>query len=206
MKIKSKIVLFVCAFVLIFSVLSVSCFAYVPSIQAGESYVFASFVLTEDVNGEPLDFDASGDITVRIDGYDYFNFTVVDRSVHISGLLYEYIFSYDFNDSGAWTWVRSDYHGNYVFLDSLEFTVASISQDIYPYFINWLSDNVYLVSSDSFYDDLYTSISDGVFGVGAQLTSEQVMTLTLISTVLSYAFILLPLLLVIGFVLRCFRL
>ena len=67
--------------------------------------------------------------------------------------------------------------------------------------------SVFSVSSnDSFYDSLYSSISDGVFGVGADLTSEQVMTLTLISTVLSYAFILLPLLLVIGFVLRCFRL
>ena len=205
MKFKSKTVLFFCAFALIFSVFSVSCFAYVSTIEQGHTYSFAPSITLEDSNGVPFDFDASGDLVVSIDGYICDQFIVSDSTIHIYGSDLSLYYSYS---SGAgWTWIKAFADGSSTVVFSPEFTVVSVSEFVYYPFIDWLSGSVFSVSSnDSFYDSLYSSISDGVFGVGADLTSEQVMTLTLISTVLSYAFILLPLLLVIGFVLRCFRL
>lgn len=200
MKIKSKIILFVCAFALIFSVLSVSCFAFVSSIDIGKTYRFISYPVLSDSQGEYLEFDVSGEISLEIDGLTYTSFIVENGSLSFA------------NDSTSWrfdelsgVWTYSDSSSTEK-LDAPFFEVTFISPSIDYRFYNWFLGNITLVSDDSFYDNLYSSISSGVFGPGAVLTPEQTMTLTLISTVLSYAFILLPLLLVIGFVLRCFRL
>ena len=202
MKFKSKIVLFVCAFALIFSVLSVSCFAFVQSIEPGVVYTLTQSPVFEDyISGEAYDFDFSGDYIFVVDDVEYSGFVIQNNAFTIyNDTSY---FSYS-GLTSTWSFTSS---GETVELDyPVSFTI-SVLPSASGVGYRWLLDNLVLVSdNDSFYYSLFSSISDGVFGVGADLTPEQVMTLTLISTILSYAFILLPLLLVIGFVLRCFRL
>lgn len=203
MKIKSKIVLFVCAFALIFSVLSVSCFADSSTLSVGSTYTFSSSPTLSDSLGEFYDFDVTYEILLEIDGVLYDTFVVSNDFITIaSGSSAIYFNRY----TEGWDFVPDLSSSEYVEIDPPTFTLVSISTNISLDFVSWFLTNISSVSDSSFYSQIFSSISDGVFGVGADLTPEQVMTLTLISTILSYAFILLPLLLVIGFVLGCFRL
>lgn len=55
------------------------------------------------------------------------------------------------------------------------------------------------------YSDLYYVLKDAIYGADVELTGSQEYALTLISTILTYATVLLPVLLVVGIAVWCFK-
>lgn len=192
MKFKSKIIIFICTFALLFSLLAVSCFALVEDLVTGNRYIPST-----DPSVYPADpFYASASFSINGELCFFVEILPEGLVFYDSEEVQRYIF---LNTLG---WLRPD--ATPISVEFITFNVFTGSSEEYDILCSVLND--YVESDpDSFYNQIFNSISGAVFGED-ELTPEQNLSLSLISTVLSISLVLLPVLLVIGFLLRCFRL